>query len=488
MPLGAARDFRDRQTLVPGDGNTKALPVDRDGNAYATDVYYDDASGTRQSLRATIAGGGGTTVSAGTNIGVTGGPAYTVSVVNSPTFSGTVTAAGITTAGTLSAGGNTYPVGAAAVGQILQASAPGVFSLAQQVTLTAGANMNIGVGPAYTVSTVNNPVFGSVVTSGGFTTAGTTTTGNLSTLGNATITGSLTASGNAYPLTAAAAGRFIQGTAANTYENSAYALPTAVGASGTLLRSNGTDYAVTAYTVPATAGASGTFLQSNGTNLVTTPYKLPTAVGTSGTLLQSNGTDVVNTSVTYPTGTGTTGYVLTLTSASAAAWQQPITSVPLIVPAFANKSTYNPPYPDVSHVVFTPQTSLTGAEYVTLNVLGGDAVPPAQPVWVEYSVLGIVGSMILEAILHFTNIVANGGTMTFIIQVNGVTVKTIDKNSTGRSGAAMTNDAWTDALLITDAISVTMTGNDTIRFEILNTGAQTGAWSVDLVRFYISAP
>lgn len=56
---GASRDVRATSTLVPGDGNTLLLPVDKAFNAYANDYYYYDSGGSRQSVRDQIAAGGG---------------------------------------------------------------------------------------------------------------------------------------------------------------------------------------------------------------------------------------------------------------------------------------------------------------------------------------------------------------------------------------------------------------------------------------------
>lgn len=471
MSSGAARDFKNRQTEVPGDGNTKPLPVDRDGNAYATDLYYDDAAGARQSLRATIAGGGGASVIAGTNIGVTGGPAYTVSVVNAPTFSGTVTAAGLTTAGTLSAGGNTYPVGAASTGQILQATAPGVFSLAAQVSLTAGTNMNIGVGPAYTISTVNNPVFGSVVTSGGFTTAGTTDTTTL------------TASGNTYPLTAASAGVFIQGTGANTYGNSSYTLPTSIGAAGTFLRSDGTNLLTSSYTVPSTVSTSGKIAQSDGTNLVMSGMTWPTAsVGYQAPLIQSSLGVVGFAPYGFPAASPTAAnqYIRSTASGTAnAAWADspggPVSVHPL---AFSSVSGNN--------VAGVYKSSIDTPGIPSVGNFNGSVAGQNANLNVRYALKGYYGTWTLKIDGVLTNFLTDTNAYYAVI-LNSTDAITVTPQASGTQvvkwgsgGTAVVTNTYniapngSAANSSSGAIqswSLSMTGDDTLTFEYKNTNA-----------------
>lgn len=62
----------------------------------------------------------------------------------------------------------------------------------------------------------------------------------------------------------------------------------AIGASGTLARSNGTSYTFTTATYPATAGAAGTIMRSDGTNWVNTTTTYPATTSASRILYASS--------------------------------------------------------------------------------------------------------------------------------------------------------------------------------------------------------
>ena len=91
----------------------------------------------------------------------------------------------------------------------------------------------------------------------------------------------------------------------------------ATGSSGQILQSGGAgaDPSFSTATFPSTSGSSGTLLQSNGTNWANTTATYPGTSGTTGTILRSDGTNWVNTTATYPA-TTTVNQILYSSSAN----------------------------------------------------------------------------------------------------------------------------------------------------------------------------
>ena len=90
----------------------------------------------------------------------------------------------------------------------------------------------------------------------------------------------------------------------------------ALGAAGTLVRSDGTDLLYTTATYPTTAGSAGKVLISDGTNIVSSTPTYPNASATVGKLLRSDGTNFAASTATYPD-TATTGDLLIATGTNA---------------------------------------------------------------------------------------------------------------------------------------------------------------------------
>ena len=210
---GASRTRWGAGVISPGDGNNKQVICDREDNIYVRDVYYNNA-GTPTSL-----------------VGAIGGSA--TAVLKAATF-----------------GANRVPVGVNATRNVVDYANftyDGTTLLVQNVT-ASGAIQAASLAATFAITS------GTSITATTYIQAATTIIG-----------------GNTYtPATYGAGdvGKFLRVSAASTVAASTYKLPTSVGASGTALRSDGTDYIATVYTLPATAGTANQSLQSNGTNLV----------------------------------------------------------------------------------------------------------------------------------------------------------------------------------------------------------------------------
>jgi hypothetical protein len=91
--------------------------------------------------------------------------------------------------------------------------------------------------------------------------------------------------------------------------------PSASGASGLFIISNGTNNVYSTSSIPTSAGSTaGKALISDGTNYVLSATAFPTTAGAAGTILRSDGTNWVATTTTYPN----TNAINTLLYASAA--------------------------------------------------------------------------------------------------------------------------------------------------------------------------
>ena len=100
-----------------------------------------------------------TTVLAGTNIVVSGGPTYTVSTTSTPTFTTVQVTTGNGTSGYVLTASDTSGTGSWA-------------ALPTAPTITAGTNISVSGGPAYTIATTSTPTFTTVKVSTGNGTAG----------------------------------------------------------------------------------------------------------------------------------------------------------------------------------------------------------------------------------------------------------------------------------------------------------------------------
>lgn len=107
-----------------------------------------------------------------------------------------------------------------------------------------------------------------------------------------------------YPATAGTSGTILRSDGTN-FVNSTATYPNTAGVANHFLTSNGTNFVTTTPAYPnAASPGTGKFIISDGTNWVASTPTLPTAAGTAGTLLRSNGTDFINTVATYPTTIG----------------------------------------------------------------------------------------------------------------------------------------------------------------------------------------
>lgn len=135
------------------------------------------------------------------------------------------------------------------------------------------------------------------------------------------------------------------------------AFPTAAGANGTLLQSNGTDWVNTTATYPGTSGSAGTILRSNGTNIVNSTSTFADTY-TASNLLYSNGANTV-------TGLATANSAaLTTNSSGVPAWTASMTNGQLLI-----GSTGATPTPNT----LTAGTGIgisNGAGSVTISVTG----------------------------------------------------------------------------------------------------------------------
>lgn len=73
----------------------------------------------------------------------------------------------------------------------------------------------------------------------------------------------------------------------------------AIGATGTLVQSDGSKMTYTTATYPSTAGATGTIMRSNGTNWVNSTPTFPDTA-TSGKIMRADGTNWVESTAQYP--------------------------------------------------------------------------------------------------------------------------------------------------------------------------------------------
>lgn len=112
-----------------------------------------------------------------------------------------------------------------------------------------------------------------------------------------------------YPNASAAAGKIIISNGTN-YVESTPKFPNASAAIGKFIRSDGTDWIASTPTLPVTAGAAGKVLQSDGTNYVESTPKYPSASGGAGKIIISDGTDNVYSTPTYPNSAAGTGTIL----------------------------------------------------------------------------------------------------------------------------------------------------------------------------------
>lgn len=98
-----------------------------------------------------------------------------------------------------------------------------------------------------------------------------------------------------------ATGRVLTSNAAAAPSWSAMTFPASVGATGTFLRSDGTNWIASSYTLPTSVSAVGTFLRSDGTNYVGTTLTIPNTAAVS-TILYASATDVISALATAASG------------------------------------------------------------------------------------------------------------------------------------------------------------------------------------------
>lgn len=115
------------------------------------------------------------------------------------------------------------------------------------------------------------------------------------------------------PAGAGSSGQILQSgggaAAAMTWSTPTY--PSASGAVGNFLISDGTNNIYSTSTIPTSAGATaGRILVSNGTNYILSTPTFPNASAAVGRIIISDGTNWISSTPTYPNTSGTTGQIL----------------------------------------------------------------------------------------------------------------------------------------------------------------------------------
>lgn len=166
-------------------------------------------------------------------------------------------------------------------------------------------------------SSASNTVTGLATTAGGVLV--TSNTGVPSMLANPGAAGRMLQSGNAaiaawstptYPSASGATGKFIISDGVNNVYSTS-TIPTSAGATANkVVLSDGTNYILSTPTFPNASASVGKFIRSDGTNWIASTPTLPTTAGASGKILQSDGTNYIESTPTYPSTSGAAGKII----------------------------------------------------------------------------------------------------------------------------------------------------------------------------------
>lgn len=222
-------------------------------------------------------------------------------------------------------------------------------------------------------------------------------------------------------LAAGSAGQVLQSGGASA--DPAYSTPTypsASGATGKILISDGTNNVYSTPTYPNASASSGKILISDGTNFIASTPTFPNSASGTGTILRADGTNWVATTATYPT-TTTINQLLYSSSASVIAGLATANSGVLQtnssgVPSVATSGTWTP--------VITFGGASTGITYTSQN-----------------SFYFQIGNLVF---ITFEIILSNKGSSTGSASITGLPI------STGANGGAM-------AMAVVSSNAITLT-------------------------------